>query len=69
MLKCSEHCSVAFHPSCWKKQKALLGYYNEKNLASTKCLTPDCPGVITYIVLFDSDNKARVCMCKLYVIK
>lgn len=62
-LKCSEQCSIAFHPNCWKKQKALLGFYNEKNIASANCVTPDCPGVITYVALFDSESKPRVRSC------
>ncbi|XP_035222280.1 E3 ubiquitin-protein ligase TTC3-like isoform X2 [Stegodyphus dumicola] len=42
---CSEHCSLHYHPQCWKELKNSKGL-SEKEFLAQPCFTPDCEGVI-----------------------
>ncbi|XP_013775188.1 E3 ubiquitin-protein ligase TTC3-like [Limulus polyphemus] len=56
-LRCSEQCSLEYHPSCWKQMKDQIKMKNEKEFVNSRCMTPDCKGTITIIVIVDKDGK------------
>ncbi|XP_073524498.1 E3 ubiquitin-protein ligase TTC3 isoform X3 [Phyllobates terribilis] len=54
-MVCCQFCSVEFHVCCWKKMKATMySDKNDKDFLKYRCLTPDCKGFISHIVIFDS---------------
>ncbi|XP_069802308.1 E3 ubiquitin-protein ligase TTC3 isoform X2 [Dendropsophus ebraccatus] len=54
-MVCCQLCRVEFHVCCWKKMKATLySDKNDKDFLKYTCLTPDCKGFISHIVIFDS---------------
>ncbi|XP_044140323.1 E3 ubiquitin-protein ligase TTC3-like isoform X1 [Bufo gargarizans] len=54
-MVCCQFCRVEFHVCCWKKMKAMLySDKNDKDFLKYACLTPDCRGLISHIVIFDS---------------
>ncbi|KAM3935009.1 E3 ubiquitin-protein ligase TTC3 isoform 2-T2 [Leptodactylus fuscus] len=54
-MVCCQFCRVEFHVCCWKKMKATLySDKNDKDFLKYTCLTPDCRGVISHIVIIDS---------------
>ena len=61
LLHCTEKCSVGYHPSCWRKFKvAQPEITSEKGFLSSPCITPDCPGIINYIAVFELADKPKV---------
>ncbi|XP_068243461.1 E3 ubiquitin-protein ligase TTC3-like isoform X2 [Palaemon carinicauda] len=54
---CEEHCTVTYHPCCWKAHKEELedqfGKMSEKDFFGTQCETPDCTGKIHKINIYD----------------
>ncbi|XP_056415594.1 LOW QUALITY PROTEIN: E3 ubiquitin-protein ligase TTC3 [Hyla sarda] len=53
-MVCCQFCRVEFHVCCWKKMKATLySDKNDKDFLKYTCLTPDCRGLISHIVIFD----------------
>ncbi|XP_060626325.2 E3 ubiquitin-protein ligase TTC3 [Anolis sagrei] len=56
-VSCCEQCIVEFHVSCWKKLKATrYSDKNDKDILKELCLTPDCGGLISKIVIIDSSG-------------
>ncbi|XP_054829131.1 E3 ubiquitin-protein ligase TTC3 [Eublepharis macularius] len=56
-VTCCEQCIVEFHVSCWKKLKATrFNDKNDKDFLQQVCFTPDCGGLISKIVLFNSSG-------------
>ncbi|XP_077149996.1 E3 ubiquitin-protein ligase TTC3 isoform X2 [Ranitomeya variabilis] len=54
-MVCCHFCRVDFHVCCWKKMKATMySDKNDKDFLKYRCLTPDCKGFISHIVIFDS---------------
>ncbi|KAG8590994.1 hypothetical protein GDO81_007005 [Engystomops pustulosus] len=54
-MVCCQYCRVEFHVCCWKKMKATLySDKNDKDFLKYTCLTPDCKGFISHIVIYDS---------------
>ncbi|XP_075710717.1 E3 ubiquitin-protein ligase TTC3 isoform X2 [Rhinoderma darwinii] len=54
-MVCCQFCRVEFHVCCWKKVKAAVSPdKNDKDFLKYVCLTPDCKGLISHIVIFDS---------------
>lgn len=69
LLCCSEKCSIGFHPSCWRRYKNNhVTISTEKDALFTPCLTPDCPGIISFLGLYDTKNKVikKVWACFIY---
>lgn len=61
LMRCSEKCSIGFHPTCWRRFKtSRTDHSNEKNLISTPCVTPDCPGKVTHIAIYETGPKPKV---------
>ncbi|KFM74909.1 E3 ubiquitin-protein ligase TTC3, partial [Stegodyphus mimosarum] len=42
---CCEHCSLHYHPQCWKELKNSKGL-SEKEFLGQPCFTPDCEGIV-----------------------
>ena len=62
LLRCSEKCMIGYHPLCWRKYKSSLPECtSEKGFLSSPCITPDCPGIINYIAIFEMGRKPKVC--------
>ncbi|XP_070555988.1 E3 ubiquitin-protein ligase TTC3-like [Ptychodera flava] len=58
--QCHEHCTLEFHPSCWKKIKhENVEKAQDKDYLGERCFTPDCDAVIVYIVIFSQDGLKR----------
>ncbi|XP_062833223.1 E3 ubiquitin-protein ligase TTC3 isoform X3 [Anolis carolinensis] len=56
-VACCEQCIVEFHVSCWKKLKATrYSDKNDKDILRELCLTPDCGGLISKIVIIDASG-------------
>ncbi|XP_066170267.1 E3 ubiquitin-protein ligase TTC3 [Sylvia atricapilla] len=61
---CCQQCRVEFHISCWKKLKtASYSDKNDKDFLKEMCFTPDCKGLISKIVIFDSSGEIK-CECE-----
>ncbi|XP_072254387.1 E3 ubiquitin-protein ligase TTC3 isoform X2 [Pyxicephalus adspersus] len=59
-MACCQFCIVEFHVCCWKKLKAsTYSDKNDKDFLRYSCLTPDCKGVISHIVIYDSTGEIR----------
>ena len=63
VIKCSQKCSIAFHPTCWKKQKNSLCFNSDRAVLSQHCLTPNCNGKVTHIIQYDHTEKIKVYRC------
>ncbi|XP_077198783.1 E3 ubiquitin-protein ligase TTC3 [Paroedura picta] len=56
-VTCCEQCIVEFHVNCWKKLKSTrFSDKNDKDFLHQVCLTPDCRGLISKIVVFSSSG-------------
>ncbi|XP_043850852.1 E3 ubiquitin-protein ligase TTC3 isoform X2 [Dromiciops gliroides] len=54
-INCCQFCRIEFHISCWKKLKTtIFNDKNDKDFLQETCLTPDCRGIISKIVIFGS---------------
>ncbi|XP_051840818.1 E3 ubiquitin-protein ligase TTC3 isoform X3 [Antechinus flavipes] len=52
-INCCQFCRIEFHISCWKKLKTtIFNDKNDKDFLQGTCLTPDCRGIISKIVIF-----------------
>ncbi|XP_075253834.1 uncharacterized protein LOC142345593 isoform X2 [Convolutriloba macropyga] len=51
-VTCSEKCKLGYHAPCWKRLKK----GNEQQLPGTPCLTPDCSGTISSVVILDAST-------------
>ena len=60
VIKCSQKCSIAFHPTCWKKQKNSLCFNSDRAVLSQHCLTPNCNGKVTHVIQYDHTEKIKV---------
>ncbi|XP_059696120.1 E3 ubiquitin-protein ligase TTC3 isoform X2 [Haemorhous mexicanus] len=57
---CCQQCRVEFHISCWKKLKtASYSDKNDKDFLKEMCFTPDCKGLISKIVIFNSSGLVK----------
>ncbi|XP_071423208.1 E3 ubiquitin-protein ligase TTC3 isoform X2 [Pithys albifrons albifrons] len=57
---CCQRCRVEFHISCWKKLKTTrYSEKNDKDFLKELCLTPDCKGLISKIVIFGSSGLVK----------
>jgi len=54
-LQCSEHCSLQYHPQCWKTLKNLK-QYTDKEFLNQICLTPDCDGAIVKVEIINKEG-------------
>ena len=63
VIKCSQKCSIAFHPTCWKKQKNSLCFNSDRAVFSQRCLTPNCNGKVTHVIQYDHTEKIKVYQC------
>ncbi|NXA51181.1 TTC3 ligase, partial [Nothocercus julius] len=56
-IACCQQCKVEFHISCWKKLKtSKYSDKNDKDFLQELCFTPDCTGLISKIVIFNSSG-------------
>ncbi|KAM8819862.1 E3 ubiquitin-protein ligase TTC3 [Eudromia elegans] len=59
-IACCQKCKVEFHISCWKKLKtAKYSDKSDKDFLQELCFTPDCTGLISKIVIFNSSGLIR----------
>ncbi|XP_020030306.2 E3 ubiquitin-protein ligase TTC3 isoform X2 [Castor canadensis] len=59
-ISCCQYCKVEFHMNCWKKLKTTT--FNDKidkDFLQGICLTPDCEGIISKIVIFSSGGQVK----------
>ncbi|XP_074852251.1 E3 ubiquitin-protein ligase TTC3 isoform X2 [Carettochelys insculpta] len=56
-ITCCQQCKVEFHITCWKKLKTTIySDKNDKDFLQESCFTPDCRGLISKIVIFNSSG-------------
>ncbi|XP_010226687.1 PREDICTED: E3 ubiquitin-protein ligase TTC3 [Tinamus guttatus] len=56
-IACCQQCKVEFHISCWKKLKTTkFSDRSDKDFLQELCFTPDCTGLISKIVIFNSSG-------------
>ncbi|XP_075053339.1 E3 ubiquitin-protein ligase TTC3 isoform X2 [Mixophyes fleayi] len=59
-MMCCQYCRVEFHVCCWKRLKAAkYSDKNDKDFLKYTCLTPDCKGFISHIVIYDSSAQVK----------
>ncbi|XP_036755135.2 E3 ubiquitin-protein ligase TTC3 isoform X1 [Manis pentadactyla] len=59
-ISCCQTCKIEFHMNCWKKLKTTT--YNDKidkDFLQGICLTPDCEGIISKIIIFSSGGQVK----------
>nr|XP_045005791.1 E3 ubiquitin-protein ligase TTC3 isoform X3 [Jaculus jaculus] len=59
-ISCCQFCKIEFHMNCWKKLKTTT--FNDKidkDFLQGICLTPDCEGVISKIIIFSSGGQVK----------
>ncbi|XP_062945155.1 E3 ubiquitin-protein ligase TTC3 isoform X2 [Cynocephalus volans] len=59
-ISCCQYCKVEFHMNCWKKLKTTT--FNDKidkDFLQGICLTPDCEGIISKIIIFSSGGQVK----------
>ncbi|XP_063495327.1 E3 ubiquitin-protein ligase TTC3 isoform X6 [Symphalangus syndactylus] len=59
-ISCCQYCKIEFHMNCWKKLKTTT--FNDKidkDFLQGICLTPDCEGVISKIIIFTSGGQVK----------
>uniref|UniRef100_A0A2K6NCA2 E3 ubiquitin-protein ligase TTC3 n=2 Tax=Rhinopithecus roxellana TaxID=61622 RepID=A0A2K6NCA2_RHIRO len=59
-ISCCQYCKIEFHMNCWKKLKTTT--FNDKidkDFLQGICLTPDCEGVISKIIIFSSGGQVK----------
>lgn len=59
-ISCCQYCKIEFHINCWKKLKTTT--YNDKidkDFLQGICLTPDCKGIISKIIIFSSRGQVK----------
>ncbi|XP_074070068.1 E3 ubiquitin-protein ligase TTC3 isoform X1 [Macrotis lagotis] len=59
-MNCCQFCRIEFHISCWKKLKTtIFNDKNDKDFLQETCLTPDCRGSISKIVIFGATGHIK----------
>ncbi|XP_040440994.1 E3 ubiquitin-protein ligase TTC3 isoform X1 [Falco naumanni] len=59
-ITCCQQCRVEFHIGCWKKLKTTnYSDKNDKDFLQELCITPDCTGLISKIVIFSSSGLVK----------
>ncbi|XP_056653054.1 E3 ubiquitin-protein ligase TTC3 isoform X3 [Monodelphis domestica] len=59
-INCCQFCRIEFHISCWKKLKTtIFNDKNDKEFLQETCLTPDCRGIISKIVIFGATGHIK----------
>ncbi|XP_059954476.1 E3 ubiquitin-protein ligase TTC3 isoform X3 [Mesoplodon densirostris] len=59
-ISCCQYCKIEFHINCWKKLKTTT--FNDKidkDFLQGICLTPDCEGIISKIIIFSSGGQVK----------
>ncbi|XP_046503992.1 E3 ubiquitin-protein ligase TTC3-like isoform X2 [Equus quagga] len=59
-ISCCQYCKIEFHMNCWKKLKTTT--FNDKidkDFLQGLCLTPDCEGIISKIIIFSSGGQVK----------
>ncbi|KAM6162788.1 E3 ubiquitin-protein ligase TTC3 [Erethizon dorsatum] len=59
-ISCCQYCKIEFHMNCWKKLKATT--FNDKidkDFLQGVCLTPDCEGIISKIIIFSRGGRVK----------
>ncbi|XP_039713662.1 E3 ubiquitin-protein ligase TTC3 isoform X3 [Pteropus medius] len=59
-ISCCQYCRIEFHMNCWKKLKTTT--FNDKidkDFLQGICLTPDCEGIISKIIIFSSGGQVK----------
>ncbi|XP_069886761.1 E3 ubiquitin-protein ligase TTC3 isoform X1 [Dipodomys merriami] len=59
-ISCCQYCKIEFHMNCWKKLKTTT--FNDKidkDFLQGICLTPDCEGTISKIIIFSSGGQVK----------
>uniref|UniRef100_A0A8D1T709 RING-type E3 ubiquitin transferase n=1 Tax=Sus scrofa TaxID=9823 RepID=A0A8D1T709_PIG len=59
-ISCCQFCKIEFHMNCWKKLKTTT--FNDKidkDFLQGICLTPDCEGIISKIIIFSSGGQVK----------
>ncbi len=60
LLLCSENCSIAYHPTCWRRFKNESIINSDRDFLLTPCPTPDCFGHVRSISVFDLKGKCKI---------
>uniref|UniRef100_A0A7N4Q246 RING-type E3 ubiquitin transferase n=1 Tax=Sarcophilus harrisii TaxID=9305 RepID=A0A7N4Q246_SARHA len=67
-INCCQFCRIEFHISCWKKLKTtIFNDKNDKDFLQGTCLTPDCRGIISKIVIFGAAGHIKCEVKKLKI--
>ncbi|XP_017658655.2 E3 ubiquitin-protein ligase TTC3 isoform X2 [Nannospalax galili] len=59
-ISCCQYCKIEFHMNCWKKLKTTT--FNDKidkDFLQGVCLTPDCEGTISKIIIYSSGGQVK----------
>ncbi|XP_049623509.1 LOW QUALITY PROTEIN: E3 ubiquitin-protein ligase TTC3-like [Suncus etruscus] len=59
-ISCCQYCKIEFHMNCWKKLKTTT--FNDKidkDFLQGICLTPDCEGIISKIIIYSSSGQVK----------
>ncbi|XP_054983611.1 E3 ubiquitin-protein ligase TTC3 isoform X2 [Sorex araneus] len=59
-ISCCQYCKIEFHMNCWKKLKTTT--FNDKidkDFLQGICLTPDCEGIISKIIIYSSGGQVK----------
>ncbi|XP_058152206.1 E3 ubiquitin-protein ligase TTC3 isoform X1 [Dasypus novemcinctus] len=59
-ISCCQYCKIEFHMNCWKKLKTTtFDDKIDKDFLQGICLTPDCEGVISKIIIFNRGGRVK----------
>ncbi len=59
-LTCSQSCSIAYHPTCWRRFKNESVVNSDRDFLLTSCPTPDCAGEVDSVSVFDLKGKCKI---------
>ena len=60
LLQCVENCSISYHASCWRRFKTEGITGADKDHLGSDCPTPDCPGTIKTVTVYDNRGKIKI---------
>ena len=65
-VQCSDTCCISYHSSCWRRFKGVHVVGGDKDFLGMLCPTPDCGGLIRVITIFNSMNKVKTKVGKVW---
>ena len=58
-LHCTDSCAICYHASCWRRYKSEGVTGADKDYLQSDCPTPDCPGTIDTVHVYDNRGKLK----------